>query len=343
MLAQFKTEQQFQGNPHFNISYQYDFNSSNPLDYKGTLHLTKGQLSGVPIINKINNIAGTVNVTPDQIQTNELTFSTQGTHIHLSGLLTDFEDLDLDIEASSENVDLKNIFTLFPILREKIKANITGSVAIKTNYKGPALSPADADIKSTAQITAATIMLDNLDEDITNVSGQLEYKTDLLTWSDFLANYKNRSYTLNGQLDDFSRPVIDTTITAEQLSLTAQIKILHQAFRLTKFTCDYLNSYFDLKGDVHFFEDADADIDLRGKVAIDLRDIGMLIPRLKNIIQPYGLIGVLAGEGLYRGKLNDWRDWQLVFDAESSKIMINDYPFINVSMTRLLINIIFHQ
>ena len=331
-VAQLKTEQQFQGNPHFNISFQYDFDSSDPLDYKGTLHLTKGQLSGVPVIKKINNIAGTVNVTPDQIQTNELTFSTQGTHIHLSGLLTDFEDLDLDIEASSENIDLGNIFTLFPILREKIKTNIIGTAAVKINYKGPALSPSDADIQSTARITAVTIMLDNLDEDITNVSGQLKYKTDLLTWSDLLANYKNRSYTLNGQLDNFSRPVIDTTIAAEQLSLTAQVKILHQAFRLTEFTCDYLNSYFDLKGDVHFFEDAEADIDLRGKVAIDLRDIGMLIPRLKNIIQPYDLTGVLTGGGLYRGKLKDWRNWQLVFDAQSNQIMINDYPFKNVSI-----------
>lgn len=331
-LAQFKEDQQFQGNPHFNIFYQYDFNSSNPLDYKGTLHLTKSQLSGIPIIEKISAIEGTINIAPDQIETNGLTFNTQGTNIHLSGLLTDFEDLDLDIKASSERVDLENILDLFPVLSKIIKADITGLAAVKINYKGPALSPSDANIQSTAQITAATFMSDNLDEDITNISGQLEYKTDLLIWRDLLVNYKNRSYAFNGQLDDFSRPVIDTTVTAEQLSLTARIKILHQSFQLSEFTCDYLNSYFDLKGDVHFFEDADANIDLRGKVAIDLRDINMLVPRLRSIVQPFDLSGVLTGEGLYRGKLSDWRNWQLVFDAQSNKIMINDHPFKNVSI-----------
>lgn len=329
---QLEADQEFRGSPHFNIFYQYDFNSSNPVDYEGTLHFTESQLDGIPIVENIHAIEGTVTVMPNRIQTNELTFNTQDTHIRLSGLLTDFRKLNLDIKASSDNIEFKNIFTLFPNLKKKINGDIIGSAVVQASYIGPALSPSDADIESTAQVSGATIMLNGSADDITNVSGQLEYKTDLLIWNNLLANYKSRSYTLNGRLVNFSRPVINTTVSAEQLSLTARIKILHQAFQLTEFVGDYLNSSFDLKGDVHLFEDADADIDLRGKITLNLKDIGMLAPRLKKAVAPFNFVGILTGEGLYKGTLNDWRNWQLVVNAESNKIMIKNYPFENVTL-----------
>jgi len=330
--VQLRGNRNFQGNPHFNISVQYDLGSSDPIDYAGTLHFTESQLAGIPIVENIRAIEGTITVMPDRIQTNELTFNSQDMHIRLSGLLTNFQKPDLDIQASSDNIDLKRIFTLFPDLKKKIKGDIIGKAVVQASYTGLALSPSDADIESTAQVSEATIMLNSLDNDITNVSGQLEYKTDLLIWKNLLTNYKSRSYTLNGQLVDFSRPVIDMTVSAEQLSLTAQIKILRRAFQLSKFVGDYLNSSFDLKGDVHLFEDADANIDLRGKVALDLGDISILAPRLKEIVDPFNFVGVLTGEGLYKGTLKDWRNWQLVFKAESNKIMIKNYPFENVTL-----------
>jgi len=328
-MGEFRT---FKGNPHFNISVQYDLSRSDPVDYEGTLHFTEGQLDGIPVVKNIHALEGTVTVMPDRIQTNELTFDTQDTHFQLSGLLTDFQKPDLDIEVSSDHIELKNIFTLFPDLKKKIKGDIIGTVVVLASYKGPALSPSNAKIESTVQVSGATIMLAGLDGDVTNVSCQLEYKTDLLIWNDLLANYKNRSYTLNGRLVNFSRPVINTTVSAEQLSLTTQIKILHEAFQLSEFVGDYLNSSFDLKGDVHLFEDADADIDLRGKISLNLEDISMLVPRLKEIVDPFNFVGILTGEGLYKGKLSDWRNWQLVFNAKSNKIMIKNYPFENVTV-----------
>jgi len=322
----------FQGNPYFNVFYQYDPENKNPVDYKGIVHLTKSLLTGIPYLEKIDNIEGTATITPDLIQTDGLTFNAQETNIKLSGLLTNFAKPALDIRASSQDIKLQKILTLFPALREKIKIDLTGKAAVEASYKGPIAAPSKATIELATQLADTTVTHKNLHHDITDISGKLNYKTDLITWDNLHGDYQEKTYVLNGQLSDFSRPVIDSTVTADQLNLTAQVKLLHSAFRLTGLEGDYLNSYFNLKGDVHLFEDADADIDLRGKIALDLRDIGALVPRLKDRTKQFNPIGVLTGEGIYMGKLKDWRNWQLAFDAQSSKIMLKGYPFQDVAI-----------
>jgi len=329
---QMEENRQFHGNPHFNIYYQHNSKKKDPVDYKGTLHFAKGQLTGIPVLKTINNIAGIITVLPDQMQTEKLTFHTQEMNITLSGLLTNFTKPLLDIKASSENIQLKKIFSLFPSLEKIIKADITGQVTAKGTYKGSVRSPSNAKIALQAQLSEAHITHENLPSDITNISGRFDYKNDLAVWSDLKAHYKNKIYTLTGQLSNFSKPVIDTKISADQFALTTQIKILHQAFQLTKLIGHYLNSHWDLKGDVHLFKEASADIDLRGKFTLNLEDIGILIPRLRNKANQLHPVGILAGKGIYQGKFNDWRNWKLTFDATSDHVKILDYPFHNFSL-----------
>lgn len=322
----------FQGNPYFNVVYRYDPQNNNPVDYKGTVHLTKSLLTGVPLLEEIRDIEGIVAVMPDHVQTDGLTFNTQGTNVRLSGLLTGFAEPLLNIEASSDKVDLQKVLTLFPALHKKIQVDLTGQAAVRAAYRGPARSPDEAVIELTAQLDGAAVSHKKLPDTVTDVSGRIDYKKDLVAWDDLRVSYGGKLYTLNGRLNNFARPVVDLEVASDQLALAAQIKILHQAFQFTSFAGDYLNSSFNLKGDVHFFEDAPADVDLRGKFALDLRDVGILVPRLKNRAGQLRPAGILAGEGIYKGKLNDWRNWQLALNAQSDKARLGGYPFENVSV-----------
>ncbi|HQP10331.1 MAG TPA: AsmA-like C-terminal region-containing protein, partial [Candidatus Omnitrophota bacterium] len=172
---------------------------------------------------------------------------------------------------------------------------------------------------------------ENLPEMFTGVSGNVYYKKDFLRWQNLKGHYKEKPYTFNGELHDFSRPLIDTTAIGEHINLTAQVKVLRSAFQLIAFTGRWFDSSFDLKGDVHLFNNDDADIDLRGKLDLNLENIGSFFPQLKDRMQQAHLLGVLSGQGVFMGKWSDWRNWQLAFDGTSEKIMLKGYPLEKVA------------
>lgn len=328
----FTGNRRFKGSPHFNIFYESDSKSKTPSEYKGTFHFINSSVTGLPYLGEINNLEGIAAIMPDHIQTDRLTFDTQETNIQLFGLLTDFSDPHLSVKASSKNVDLKKVLTLFPALTENFQAGLTGKAFVNASYNGLVFSPSDADIKLSSRLADTTLSHEKLPRPFTDISGWLNYEKDLLKWHDLRGFYKKKPYTFNGQLKNFSRPIIDTRVISDQLDLTARVKILNAAFRLTEFTGNYLNSSFNLKGDAHLFEDAPADIDLRGKFALDLKDAGILIPRIKRRIDQFNPSGVLNGEGIYKGRLEDWRNWQLALTMKSDEVSVNEYPFENVSI-----------
>jgi len=325
-------DKQFQGSPYFNIFYQYDTQGKVSTDYRGTVYFTKSRMTGVPHLEEIGNIKGAAAIMPGHIQADNLTFDAQEASFELSGLLTDFSKPILNIQVSSENIKLQKILPLLSFLRKRVKVDVSGEASVDARYEGSVRFPSKAAIQLTAQLTDAALTHARLQHDITGISGRLDYENDLVTWSDLKARYKNKFYTLSGQLSNFSRPTVEMSVTSDRMALAAQIKILNLAFQLTSFTGSYLNSRFDLKGDVHLFEDTDATIDLRGKLALDLRDAGVLIPRLKNRVKQFDPTGILTGEGIFKGKLKDWRNWQLAFDAKSDRLTLNGYRFEGTSV-----------
>ena len=322
----------FNGNPYFNFFFEHDTKSKDPVDYKGTFRFTSGALTGIPYLEAISNLEGIVAVMPDHILTDGLNLNTQETDIRLSGLLIACAKPVLNINASSKSIDLQKVLTLFPSLKKKIPADLTGKALVNASYNGPLFSPSDAMIALSADVTGATLTHEKIPEPFTDISGRLHYEEDLVTWSGLKAYYQEKPYTFNGQLDNFSRPVIDTRVSADQLKLAAKIKILNSAFQFSSLNGKYQNSTFDLKGDVHLFDDAPADIDLRGKFALDLGDTGALIPRIKHRVEQFNPVGVLMGEGIYKGRIPDWRNWQMALTMESDEIMLNSYLFENVSI-----------
>ena len=321
----------FQGNPDFHVYFRYDPEKSNPVDYSGSVHFTSGRLTGLPRVESVSNINGNAAFVPGRVTADNLTFHTQGAAFLLSGTLNDFQNPKLDLRAASEKIELQRFLALFPDLTMEVRADITVLADVEVNYKGPAFSPGESDIQLTAQLWDATVTHHSLPDKISGVSGRLKYKKDLLTWKNLKAGYRARSYTLNGSLANFSRPVIDTKITSDTLSLETQVKLLHRAFQFTKLAGNFYNTRFDLKGDVHMFDNAPMDIDLRGTFALDLRDIGDLIPRLKNISSQLQSAGVLYGEGIFKGTTEDWRNRQLAFNGGSEKIRLKGYALDNVS------------
>lgn len=256
----------------------------------------------------------------------------QGMDIEASFALANFPNPTLDLDASSTNLNLERLSSVFPELSQRFHVQLNGEASATASYQGPAAVPAQADVQLTAIVRKAAISGGKLPQDITDISGEIHYANDLVVWKNLKGAFAGEQYRLDGQLKDFSRPIVNLDVFSQKLNLSGQIKILHDAFQIPSLTAKYLNSSVDLKGDVHLFAEEAPEVDLRGNFSLDLNDLPELAVKWKEKIELLYPQGVLAGEGLFKGRLNDWRNWQMTFRARAPSLSFKDSPFNDVTI-----------
>ncbi|MBI5150723.1 MAG: DUF748 domain-containing protein [Candidatus Omnitrophica bacterium] len=313
-------------NPDGSVNYQFDPAAAGSQHrYSGTLQFSQAKLRGVPYVDAVQDIAGTVRFETDKVAMEQLTFQTQGADVTLSGSLSGFTDPRLDVRAKTENLDLQRIFAVFPVLTEKTQVHMAGTASVDAVYHGGIKDPAAAEVEADMVLKETVLAAGKVPGEITGVSGQVHYAKDLVTWKDIQGTYGDKKYNVNGQLANFNRPVMGLEVVSDGLKVLTQVNILHQAFQVVTFNGQYLNSSLDVKGDVHLFEDAAPDLDLRGSFTLDLEDLPALIPALKDPFGKIRPVGTLSGEGLFQGKPDQWQDWALTFTARAPTVSLNGF------------------
>jgi len=317
-----------EGHPDGGLTYQYDPDGTdNKYFYSGELHLTDAILKGVPGVGQIEKIRGTLQIETNRLAGDGLTFQTRGTDVQLSGSLINFLRPVLNVRAKTGNLDLQELFAAFPALAEKTHVLPSGTAVVEASYIGDAKDPAAADVRFNAQFRDAALAGPRLPGDITGITGEIGYQKDLVVWKDLRGLYQKNQYTLNGQFADFSRPTMDIQVASRDLNASAQLKILNQAFQIVFLTGKYFNSGADVKGDVHLLEGGEPDMDIRGTFALDLGDLGAFSGALKERIAKLQPAGTFAGEGLFKGKPKQWRDWDLTFTARAPTVSFAGFHF----------------
>lgn len=256
----------------------------------------------------------------------------QGMAIETSFALANFPNPTLDLDASSTNLNLERLSSIFPELSQRFHVQLNGEASATASYQGPAAVPAQADVQLMALVRKAAISGGKLPQDITDISGEIHYANNLVVWKNLKGAFAGEQYRLDGQLKDFSRPVVNLDVFSQKLNLSGQIKILHDAFQIPSLTAKYLNSSVDLKGDVHLSATEAPEVDLRGNFSLDLNDLPGLAAKWKEKVEILYPQGMLSGEGLFKGRLNDWRNWQLTFRARSPSLSLKDSPFNDVTI-----------
>lgn len=324
-----------EGSHEVNLTYQYEPNEDGPPQhqYAGEVRFTDAVIRDVPYVHAVERLRGTLRFETNRLATDQLSFQTQGTDIELAGSLIDFGQPVLNIRAKTDNLDLQKFFAAFPVLTEKTNITAAGTAAVEAFYLGAIQSPAAADIRINARPRGAAITSPKIPPpegsltagSITDISGEIDYRKDLVVCKDLRGSYQKKSYTLNGRLADFSRPVVDIEVASADLSAAAQIKILNQAFQIIFLTGKYFNSAVDVKGDVHLREGGEPDLDIRGTFALSLEDLHAFSPALKDRFPQLQPVGTISGEGLFKGKPENWRDWDLTFTARAPTVSLNGF------------------
>jgi len=321
----------FIDDPTINITASLPEEKESRFDYNADISLNNASVTGVTRVEKIDHLKGKINVKPNTLTSEQIAFSSLGINGSLSGSITNFADPHLNVSLSTEKVAISKVVSIAPnILNfKKFGINVQGQTTIDGVFDGLLSLPREAEVKVLANLTDTTVSGKKLKDPFESIQGKIQYVQDSVSWSDLNAKFKGKKYTLNGKLSNFSRPVINTTLRTESLQLRTQIKLLRKAFQISSMTGQYFNSKFDVKGDVRFFDDSDADIDIRGFVKLNTKDLGPMLPKWKDKIESYRFGGFISGDFLYQGKWNDWRNWKFTFDAESPLLKVKEYTFQN--------------
>lgn len=321
----------FKGDP------KLDFNLTKPIKeksiaYKGTLVLEDSNVSGLPTVNQIDNLDGKIEFDQDSAKTRNLTFVIDDTSLAVRGRLSNYTDPNLDLSMESDELNLDALFPYLEKYLNKYQLALKGKTSLKADYKGKLSTTEDADLSFTSVLKNATILSDKLAGEISSVNGQIDYKKDLINWHNLQGTYKNRAWKLTGNLNNFSRPTIISAVDSGNISFNTEINLLRGAFDIISLKGSAVKSSFDLSGRVDLVEGGQPIIDVSGDLDIDLDDYKHLPKKAQEKIEPFDPKGGLNIKGLYRGQMNNWRDWVLAFKADSPRITVKNHDLYNVQI-----------
>ncbi len=317
--------------PHLALSLTSSPLEETSIEYSGSIDFSNALLAGVPNLGQIENLKGTLLVQPNFLTTHSLSFTTHQTPFVLTGDVSYFDNPLLKLTLSSDHLDYANLWPLLPLeTQKKIPVDLKGYAAVQASYEGFLYAPQDAKLSVTARLNDTTLSHEPSKTNVSDITGDIIYQNDLLRWKNLRGTYLGQVLTLNGKFEDFSRPVIEASLNSARLNLSTEIKLLHSAFKIVSLKGNYFQSLFDITGDVHLPEGTGPYLDLNLLGDLQLENLKDIFPSLKESLDPWQPTGTISIDGLFRGNLNQWRDWQLVLKAQSPEISLAGYSFKNL-------------
>lgn len=238
---------EFSGNPALQLFLQYDLDSKTILHYQGTFNPQLGRLTGIPFLEEIKNVDGIFSFNPGQIKTDSAHALVYGAKVNLSGLLTDFKNPSVKLNASLKDFDLKNSQLIFFDIFEKERIDVAGLADAAIGYSGALNSPRDAQIQASVFLRGASLATPRLFKKITNINGTIIYETNLLRLEGLNGTMDDTAMTLSGVLKDFADPAADLRLSVEGFNLSNLPVYFPEFFEkvkmeingVTRFTLDY--------------------------------------------------------------------------------------------------------
>ncbi len=169
--------------------------------------------------------------------------------------------------------------------------------------------------------------------EVKNIEGTVDFTNDKISSGGLKGIYQGKNYHLSGTLENFSRPVLKTTLQSDDLNFETDINILNNAFQITAFKGKYFESAFDVKGDIHILEDTTPVFNVTSRLDLQLEDAERLLPCLATgmgLIKPKGLVSLNAS---FRGTPKDWRNWSVLVKGTSPEITLQGYKLSDVDLT----------
>jgi len=300
------------------------------LDYKIIFKFVRADLFGLPYIEKISNISGDIGLTENKLWTNNLNLQAIDSPFVLKGTLENFRNPYLKLNLHSEQLNLEKLLALIP--RKPQGLDLSGTSGADINIESYLRKLSLGDTKATFDITAAKLQAALLKKPLNDIKGRVDFAQDIVSWSGLSFNYDNTLYTTTGKLTDFQAPLINLSINSKDLDLKSALKIKDKIIKINAFEGKYLNSTFDIKGNMDAQDNANPLLDLSAELNLKTADALIFLPdALAENLKKVKLDGNLNIKGRFNGRAKDYKGWSLSANTTSDAFSIYNLKFSNLS------------
>jgi hypothetical protein len=289
----------------------------------------QANLSGIPYVEKVNNISGDMSLIKNRLWADNLKIEILDSSCALKGTLEDFLNPYLKLNLTSEEINLEKLLSILPSRPQGI--NLSGTSKAEINIEG-FLNKPPLDTKANFEISDAKLESKLLKEPINNIKGRVDFTQEELDWQDLSFNYLNIPYASTGKWINSKEPRINFGLTSKDLDLKSDLKVKDNIIKISAFAGKYVDSEFDIKGNIDTQDKANPLLDLSAKLNLKTQDAMVFLPKeLAEKLQKIKLAGTLNIAGAFNGKAKDYKDWNISLKTASSAFSIYNLKMDNLS------------
>ncbi len=325
----------FQGSPDINLRLSRPMETDSPWTVNGQVVLSNGLIMGLPQIQTASNLKGTIDVSNDQLSTDELTFNTENTNIGLSGNVSLRAAAPSEIRLETASIEIERIRKFLPKTLKRYPFQLNGRTGLSLLYTGDLNDLSAGSITVNANLKEVDLNSEKFPHPVTKINGHINYRSNKVIWNHLRGRYRDTPFELNGELNDFSRPRITTTASGQNFDVVSEIELFHNIIRLPILDVKYNNSTFSGDADIYLYESVPPDFQIKGKSNVTLSDAVTLLPKWHDRLFAMNPRGQLNGDVFFKGKTDDWLNWSLSFEGRSESLTIYNHNLSNIKLKYL--------
>lgn len=321
----------------FGVNLIYPLNDPHKLQYDGTFALHNAEAKGFacgPIpCGTIDAINLDAKFATDELHVKLLSFVVLGSAVKTAGSVVNFKAPVLDVEASSEKIDLAKLKDVLPQVFQEHGLQADGTASFEAAYQGPSSDISAGKLRAKVQLTAANVSSSKYNQSLSNISGTIEGTPDTLYWNNFTGTYLSNVYTLTGSLSDFKNPFIKTSLEGKDIRLKTEAAKTGDMLSIKTLEGKYFNVAFGGTGTVDLSKGAPV-LNVTTKVTADLQDIPAFLPEeQRKAVDALKAKGLVNLEAAIKGPAAEWQNWTADIKANSNLISVMGYSINNVTLS----------
>ncbi|TRZ47770.1 DUF748 domain-containing protein [bacterium] len=307
-------------------SFQYALDKKE-LDYKINFKLLGVTLEGIKYIEKITNAVGNLQLTKNSLTAQGIQLQALNSDFRLSGNV-DFKVPYLKLRFESAAANLETVFALLSAPKD---LKLSGTAAVRVDVEGD-LNIAPLAKKAVFNLTTATFKAPLLKEPLNNIAGKIILTEEGADWAGLSFNYRNTAYSSSGKLLNFKEPQLNFALSSKDLDLKSNLKIKDKDIKINALEAKYLNSYFNILGDINIRNSSNSLLNLSAKLNLSLPDTFAVLPaKISGNLKKLKLDGRLNINGTLSGEAKDCKNWKISAKAAADLISVYGLKFSNLS------------
>lgn len=206
------------GNAKLDAAGSFNLKTQAFSDYSGSVIVNSLNLSGLPYINKAEDISGKVSFSAQGLEASSLKASALGALFDFNGSLADFKDPRLKFKVAAEKVALEKIEALLAENKiVKLPFEAQGEVKIGLNFDLQVLHPESLRVEGEVRLNDDRVVLSPLKQEISKISGILIFSKDKIETTNLKAAALGGQFKINGNLSDFKAPQLAAEISSDNV------------------------------------------------------------------------------------------------------------------------------